>query len=206
MNVNIPSMNDIGVNYAIRLSDSKLLVSREKEDALGEQTPSSHLQMQSDTNQTNDQELSSEEERVLKALEARDAEVKTHEAAHQAAGGGLVGPASYTYQRGPDGKMYAIGGEVPISAPTPSSPEEAIKIAQQLVTAAMAPADPSPQDFAVAASARAMEIQARQELAKEEQEKLKEHGLETYQNEQSAFSPPADQTPQDEIPRLDISA
>lgn len=209
MNVNIPSMNDIGVNYVIRLSESKALVSRDKEDFPGELSlqdgEKEMLTQESSTQNKEAQEnLTPDERRVVNELEARDREVKAHEAAHQAAGGGMTGAASYTYQIGPDGKMYAIGGEVSINTPTPSSPEEAIKIARQVATAAMAASEPSPQDYAVAASARMMEIQAEQELAKEKLEK--QRGLESYKNELSAFSPPADQTPQDEAPRLDISA
>ncbi len=48
-------------------------------------------------------------------LKQTDQEVKAHERAHMSAGAGVVmGGASYQYQRGPDGKMYAVGGEVKI--------------------------------------------------------------------------------------------
>ena len=104
---------------------------------------------------------------LLEKLQARDTEVRAHEAAHQAAGGGLTGGASFTYQRGPDGRMYAIGGEVPISLKGGSTPEEKIANARQVEAAALAPANPSPQDFAVASKAKMMEIQAQQELLKE---------------------------------------
>jgi hypothetical protein len=194
MNVKAPNINDIGVNYIIRLSDTKLLVSRDKEDASGEQTQSSTAQKKKQA-----QELSPDEKRVIKELQARDTEVKAHEAAHQASGGGMTGAASYTYQIGPDGKMYAIGGEVSINTPTPSSPQEALKIARQVAAAAMAAGEPSPQDFAVAASARLMEIEAQRELAQEEQKKQK--GLQSYQEGQNGFK-----VPQSELPLLDISA
>ena len=84
--------------------------------------------------------------------------------------GGMTGASSYTYQQGPDGKMYAIGGEVSISMKSGSTPEETIANARQIATAAMAAGDPSPQDFAVASSARVMEMKAQQQLAREQQE------------------------------------
>jgi hypothetical protein len=121
---------------------------------------------------TSQDELTQQEKEVVKKLEARDAEVKAHEAAHQAAAGGMAGAASYTYQKGPDGKMYAIGGEVPISMSSGSTPQETIEKARQVAAAAMAASNPSPQDYSVAASARVMEMKAQQQLAKEKQNEL----------------------------------
>jgi hypothetical protein len=100
-------------------------------------------------------------------LAQRDREVHTHEAAHQAAGGGLVGAASYSYQEGPDGRSYAIGGECPIQIPASDNPAEMIDIAQRVRAAALAPANPSGQDLAVANAAVQMEAQARQALAQQ---------------------------------------
>jgi hypothetical protein len=77
----------------------------------------------------------------------------------------MAGAASYTYETGPDGKRYAVGGEVPIRAPKASTPQQAIRIAQTIRAAALAPSDPSSQDLAVAASATAMEASARSQVA-----------------------------------------
>ncbi|MEJ2373466.1 MAG: putative metalloprotease CJM1_0395 family protein, partial [Sulfurimonas sp.] len=94
--------------------------------------------------------------------------------------------ASFSYQKGPDGKMYAIGGEVPISFKEGSTPEETIANARQVVAAAMAPANPSPQDYAVASSARMMEMQAQQELVKKLQEEQNaQAGHKTYADAQN---------------------
>lgn len=61
-------------------------------------------------------ELSRAERQVLQQLKSRDREVKAHEQAHLAAGGQYVqGGANYSYRIGPDGKMYAVGGEVSIN-------------------------------------------------------------------------------------------
>ncbi len=111
-------------------------------------------------------DLSANERQQLSQLQQRDSEVRAHEAAHIAAGGSVVnGGASFTYQEGPDGKLYAIGGEVPISISSGSTPNESIAIARQVQAAALAPASPSPQDLKVAASAAMMEARARQELS-----------------------------------------
>jgi hypothetical protein len=85
-----------------------------------------------------------------------------------AAGSLAKGGPTYEYERGPDGKQYATGGEVQIDSSVGSgSPEVAIAKAQQIRRAALAPADPSGQDRAVAAQAAAMEQEARSKLAKE---------------------------------------
>lgn len=104
--------------------------------------------------------------RELAELKARDQRVRAHEAAHLAAAGGLArGGASYTYQRGPDGVAYAVGGEVSIdTSAVPGNPAATQAKAQQIQAAAMAPADPSAQDRSVAAAASAMAAQAQREL------------------------------------------
>lgn len=108
----------------------------------------------------------------LRELRARDREVRSHERAHAAAAAGLPHSApSYTYQRGPDGRMYAIGGEVRIdTAPVAGDPRATIDKAEQIRRAALAPAQPSAQDRAVAARAAAMAAQARAELQSERAE------------------------------------
>jgi len=112
--------------------------------------------------------LSEEEQREIEELKRRDLEVKAHEQAHIAAGGPYVrGGAHYEYQRGPDGKLYAVGGEVSIDvSPIPDNPEATIRKMQVVRRAALAPAQPSAQDYHIAAMA-SMEMQkARAELAR----------------------------------------
>lgn len=113
--------------------------------------------------------LSQEELTTLRQLQARDREVRQHEAAHQAVGGQYAGAVSYTYQRGPDGNAYAVGGEVPIDvSPVPGDPQATIEKMRIVRAAAMAPAEPSPQDLQVAAEAAQIQIQAQAELAAEQ--------------------------------------
>jgi hypothetical protein len=109
--------------------------------------------------------LTPEQERELSELQVRDRQVRAHEAAHQAAGGGLTGGASFTYQVGPDGQSYAIGGEVPVDLSSGRTPEETIARAQRVRAAAMAPADPSPADYSVAAAASQLEAAARRQAS-----------------------------------------
>ncbi|SFM40222.1 putative metalloprotease CJM1_0395 family protein [Marinobacter zhejiangensis] len=101
----------------------------------------------------------------LGKLKARDREVRAHEAAHQSVGGVHAGAASFTYQRGPDGVQYAIGGEVPIDLATvEGNPQATIEKMRTVQAAALAPAQPSSQDRAVAAEAARILLQAQAEL------------------------------------------
>ena len=117
--------------------------------------------------QKNIGELSLEEQRMVTELQAADTNVRAHEAAHMAAGGGLTSPASYTYERGTDNKMYAVAGEVGISTGEGNTPQESLNKAQTIRRAALAPADPSPQDLKVAAQAASMEMSARAQIMQE---------------------------------------
>jgi hypothetical protein len=111
-------------------------------------------------------QLSAEALALIDQLKSRDLEVRQHEQAHMAAAGGLAtSGASYTYQRGPNGVDYAIGGEVNIDTSPGATPEETIERARAVQAAALAPAEPSGADRAVAAQAQQMEMQARAELA-----------------------------------------
>ncbi len=129
--------------------------------------------------------LSPEARAEVAKLKARDLEVRQHEAAHAAVAGSLVtyGPA-YTYQKGPDGVNYAIGGEVGIDTSPGRTPEETIERARRAQAAALAPAEPSGADLAVAAQAQQMEAQARSELAQQKAAQLKQ----TYEQERNQNS------------------
>lgn len=103
---------------------------------------------------------------AVNELTARDRLVHAHEAAHMAAGGSYIdGGASYTYQAGPDGQQYAIGGEVSIDmSPVPGDPQATITKMMAIESAALAPADPSAQDIAVAGAAARIRAQAEAQL------------------------------------------
>jgi hypothetical protein len=105
-------------------------------------------------------------QREAAKLQQIEREVIAHEQAHMSAGAHLAGSARYQYTKGPDGKNYATGGEVSIKIPEGKDPEETIQLMDQVIRAALAPANPSPQDLAVASRASMKQIQARGELSK----------------------------------------
>ncbi len=125
---------------------------------------------------TSSQKLSKEEQQEVQELKSRDQEVRAHEMAHIAAGGQYVrGGASFEYQTGPDGKRYAVGGEVSIDTSSVSGdPEATIQKMRVVRSAALAPAKPSSQDRSVAAQAAQKENKARQEMVKEQKEAMQE--------------------------------
>ncbi len=158
----------------VSLSPEGIEKSRQQNGAVpAEQSETSSESSEQDTSEeqstTNSQALTPEEEQMVQDLKVRDQEVKTHEMAHLAAAGQYAtGGPSYTYQQGPDGRRYAVGGEVPIDVGEEKTPEETIQKMQAIKRAAMAPAEPSSTDRSVAASASATESQARQQLQAEE--------------------------------------
>ncbi|WP_432696370.1 putative metalloprotease CJM1_0395 family protein [Marinobacterium sp. YM272] len=119
-------------------------------------------------------DLNLQDQQIVQALSARDREVRTHEQAHQNAGGALTGAASYTYEKGPDGRLYAVGGEVSVQMPSRSGdPQRDIERARQVASAALAPAEPSAQDRRVAQAARQVINEAQAELASIDQQEVK---------------------------------
>ena len=126
-------------------------------------------------------ELSDSEKRELEKLKATDRKVRQHEMAHLAAAGGIsVSGANFEYKRGPDGVMYAVGGEVRIdTSSVEGDPQATIQKAEKIRSAALAPADPSPQDRSVAAKASQMAMKARMELMKQNMEEASTDDVET---------------------------
>ena len=114
-------------------------------------------------------QLSDKEKREVEKLKKEDQRVRIHENAHKAAAGSLAkGAPSFKYKMGPDGKRYAIAGSVKVdTSEISNNPEATIRKAQQIKTAALAPAEPSSQDLKVATEAAKMEAKARRELLKE---------------------------------------
>jgi hypothetical protein len=98
-----------------------------------------------------------------------DQQVRAHEQAHRSAGGSYAGAPTYQYQKGPDGKNYAVGGEVSIDAGTiRNDPQATIAKMEVVQRAALAPDQPSAQDLKVAAQAQLEAAKARQELSKQQ--------------------------------------
>lgn len=122
----------------------------------------------------NEQSLSSEEQKTLHVLKARDLEVRSHEQAHlSAAGQYAAGGASFSYLTGPDGKRYANSGEVPIDMTEEKTPEATIQKMRTVRRAALAPASPSAADRNIAAQASSKEAQAMKEMQEQAQNSSK---------------------------------
>jgi hypothetical protein len=116
------------------------------------------------------QQLTPADRQLIAELQSRDREVHAHEGAHKAVGGALVGNATFSYQTGPDGRRYAIGGEVSIDSGAEREPRATIAKMQRVVAAALAPAEPSAQDRSVAGQARSTMANAQMELNRQIQE------------------------------------
>ncbi len=117
-------------------------------------------------------EAKQQEQAEVEKLKKRDQQVRAHEQAHQAALGSYSkGGPQYEYKNGPDGKRYAVGGEVAVDMSEAETPQQTVQKARTIRRAALAPADPSSADRAVAAQASQMEAKAQQEIAKEAKSK-----------------------------------
>ncbi|TYC60624.1 hypothetical protein FMN50_07945 [Rhodobacterales bacterium] len=118
--------------------------------------------------------LTEAEEKQVQKLRQRDMEVRAHEQAHARTGGAYAGAPSYTFQQGPDGKRYAVGGEVSIDTSSERTPEATARKMQIVLRAATAPADPSSQDLKVAQQARSQLAEAQAEMRRQSAEELSE--------------------------------
>jgi hypothetical protein len=113
------------------------------------------------------------EEEIIKKLKEINRKVVQHEMQHQAAAGDLFRGVSYSYTTGPDNKKYAVSGEVKIDMKEiPDDPEATAQKMQKVQRAALAPSDPSPQDYAVAQQAKRIETKARDEARKKKLEEV----------------------------------
>lgn len=85
-------------------------------------------------------------------------EIYSHELAHKIAGGSFAG--QIVIDRNSDG--IPVGGHVAIQMPVldKNNPQKTINHADTVIRAAMAPSDPSGQDYKVAAQAREIKNQA----------------------------------------------
>ncbi|WP_430474533.1 putative metalloprotease CJM1_0395 family protein [Thalassospira lucentensis] len=88
------------------------------------------------------------EKAVVSQLQARDSAVRQEEQAHAAAAGPYGSAPQYTYQIGPDGNAYAIGGHVDVSVSLSGSAADRDRALATLQNAALAPNVPSGADMA----------------------------------------------------------
>jgi hypothetical protein len=96
--------------------------------------------------------------------------------------GEFAGAIHLEFTTGPDGQQYAVGGEVKIdTAPIAGDPEATIEKMRTIQAAALAPANPSAADRAVAAKAAQMAIEARVEADRPSDEES-DHGEDSSQS------------------------
>ncbi len=136
------------------------------------------------------QNLDESAKKKVEELKAIDAKVKAHEMSHIATGGRFVkGGARFNYQKGPDGNLYATGGEVSIdTSEVPGDPEATANKMQTVRRAALAPASPSAQDVAVAVKAAQRETNALMEASRVKQKENESQDNNIQGNSKNSFA------------------
>ena len=176
-----PAQNNANIDFAsiseqAELANSSIAEQNEKQQEQESNDPSSSktpTQQANETDpsadgdeQTRSQEL--EQDRIISELKSRDKEVRAHEAAHAAVGGAYTGSPNYSFEQGPDGKRYAVSGEVSVDLSViKGDPRATIAKMQKVHAAALAPVHPSIQDTRVASTATQLILQAQSELLTE---------------------------------------
>ncbi|THB63015.1 MAG: hypothetical protein D6B27_12970 [Gammaproteobacteria bacterium] len=159
-----PLVRNSSVTSPARESQGRFAVDSEPEKT--ESPKPEKLQSGTSNEQASLVDLTDSEKQMVNELKARDKEVRAHEQKHKAMAGKLAkGAIEYTYQRGPDGKSYAVGGEIKIDmSPIPNDPQATVQKAQQIIKTALAVSEPSPADRQVAAQAAQMLAEAQRQM------------------------------------------
>ena len=100
-------------------------------------------------------QLSESDRRIIAELQQRDREVRNEEERHAATAGQFAGVPQYTYKRGPDGKLYAVEGKVPINVNVSGTAEDRERALRQVQAAAVSVQSPSSGDTSAVAGAAA---------------------------------------------------
>lgn len=155
------------LNSPAYLHNAKLKYSPANEVSAVEQVVDRNIERLSASDEP---ELTQQERLEVQRLQRTERSVHEHERAHQRAARDLaVSSPNYRYERGPDGKKYAVGGEVNIDASlVGAEASETVEKALRIQRAALAPNDPSPKDLQAATKARIVESKAHRKLAREE--------------------------------------
>lgn len=163
--------NENGLNGQASNDDSSSNASNSESSDTEASEQKQAQERQQKQEQQQEQQQEKQELREIRQLETRDQEVRTHELAHAAVGGAYAGSPTYEYETGPNGKKYAVGGEVQIDVSKEATPQETIEKMQTVRAAALAPAEPSTQDRKVAAEASQNIAEARIELMQDTAER-----------------------------------
>lgn len=196
----LPASPDTTVTLS---ADGTRLAAADKDAAAQNADPSKQT---GSAEQTNPQQQQLDRQAIAE-LSSRDADVRSHEQAHASVGGAYAGSPSFTMQRGPDGKSYAVGGEVGIDvSAVANDPAATISKMEVVMRAALAPADPSAQDLRVAAQAQGLASAARAELAQQRRADAVEQAEKKQQEKTNADSAADDSPSTDNAQNASTSA
>ena len=146
MDIVTDNYNNISINQVYSQLSSKYaqLEKIDKQDQVEATTKKDYIE-ESSKAQNHDQK---DFQRVLDKFKKTDADIKSHEQIH-ASIGQTTSPISYNYQEGPDGKMYAIGGQVRLDTSIPSDPKAAAFKLDMIEKAAAGPMNSSGADSSI---------------------------------------------------------
>ena len=140
----------------------------QRQEGSAERDTDQSQQQEAKRQEAKQRQAEQQEQQQIDELKSRDREVKAHEQAHATVGGRYAGAPSYSYELGPDGKQYAVGGEVQIDiSPVAGDPQATVQKMQQVRAAALAPAEPSAADRRIAGEAAQRQLQAQAELVQQ---------------------------------------
>ena len=142
------SLHQLYTKLSTKHAEIEKLEEKDKIESVGKKD-----YIEASTNKYDDDDFA----RVLEKFKNKDAEIRTHEQVH-ASIGHTTAPISYSYQQGPDGKMYAVGGSVRLETSMPDDPKAAAFKLDILQKAASAPSNTSGADNAIASQSNLNKI------------------------------------------------
>lgn len=144
INNNFNTISSLNQQIAIKKAELANIDKKENEKSLFEKNDSVNI-----VGKNYDEE---DYKRVLEKYKNLDTEVRTHEQTH-ASGATTTAPINYSYQVGPDGKVYANGGSVRFDTSIPKDEAAANVKLDKLANAASAPGELSAADSAISRTA-----------------------------------------------------
>lgn len=142
------SLHQLYTKLSTKHAEIEKLEEKDKIESVGKKD-----YIEASTNKYDDDDFA----RVLEKFKNKDAEIRTHEQVH-ASIGHTTAPISYSYQQGPDGKMYAVGGSVRLETSIPDDPKAAAFKLDMLQKAASAPSHTSGADNTIASQSNLNKI------------------------------------------------
>jgi hypothetical protein len=92
--------------------------------------------------------LSAQQKAQIAQFQLLDQTARANVAAEQRAAGAYGGTVSYQYERGPDGTLYAVAGDVTLNVqPVPNNPAATLSAMQTITNAALSVAPPTADDL-----------------------------------------------------------